>query len=118
MAEHHFQLRRLRRRSGSCQRMKLTQVLLPIGVFNGSQAREVVAGAGMVPAATQQVLTCRDEDMTNMSCKAKVPRIDSDGFELVKTLVTESQMRKSQRIKTLGIQTEEGFETEGMRWNE
>ena len=53
----------------------------------------------MVQAATQSVLPCQDEDATDTTHRAKVQRTDSDGFELVQNPVTESQSKKSQKIK-------------------
>ena len=61
-------------------------------------------GAGVAPHATQSVLTCRDEDMTDMSNRAKVQKTDSDVYECRENLVTESQSkticRRSKRQNT------------------
>ena len=53
----------------------------------------------MAPAASQSVLKCRDEDMTDMCHVAKVQRTDRDEYELVSNLVTESQSDQFVEIK-------------------
>ena len=46
-----------------------------------SRKKVLVRRCSVVPHATQSVLTCWDEDVTDMSHRAKVQSTDSDDYE-------------------------------------
>ena len=55
---------------------------------------EAVAEAAIAQAATQWMLALQDEDTTDTTLQAKVQKTDSDGFEVVRNPVIESQSKK------------------------